>query len=132
MCIVFLVTKTLFTFVNENTRFFTYILDQEFRKYKDNNLLGEIQYQFKLLEKPEKYKELVRTKAKMYTRSTSILAEWGVCHKHLWWIILPLMMIENNSMTITDEMLEIANKCHNLKLDRSWNDWVKEKLNIGD
>lgn len=115
-----------------NTKFFAYMLDQTFRKYGENNLLGENTCKFKLLENAEKYKQMVEEKVRIYTRTNTSLVKRGICHKHLWWIILALMMIENNSLDITDEMLEIANKCNNLELDRSWNDWVKEKINIGD
>ena len=113
-----------------NARLFAYIVDQTFRKYGDNNILGDSECKFKLLEYPEKYKEIVEEKVRIYTRTNTSLVERGICHKHLWWIILPLMMIENNSLDITDEMREIALKCHNMKLDRSWNDWVKDKLNL--
>ena len=113
-----------------NAKFFAYMLDQTFRKYEENNLLGESTCKFKLLENAEKYKQMVEEKVRIYTRTNTSLVKRGICHKRLWWIILALMMIENNSLDITDEMLEIANKCHNLELDRSWNDWVKEKLNI--
>ena len=113
-----------------NTRYFVYMIDQVFRKYDNNNILGDSVCNFKLLENAEKYKTMIEEKAKIHTRSNTSLVDRGVCHKHLWWIILGLMMIDNNSMEITNEMKEIALKCHNLELDRSWNDWVKDKLNL--
>lgn len=113
-----------------NTNWYIFIVDQLFRKYSDNNLYGSNDTVLKILEKPEKYKQIVEEKVRIYTRTNTSLVERGICHKHLWWIILPLMMIENNSLEITNEMREIALKCHNMQLDRSWNDWVKEKINI--
>lgn len=50
------------------------------------------------------------------------------CHKHLWWAIIGLKMIDYKSYEITSEMQEIIQKCHDGVLDKSWEEWVKNKL----
>ena len=50
------------------------------------------------------------------------------CHKHLWWAIIGLKMIDYKSYEITSEMQEIIQKCHDGVLEKSWEEWVKNKL----
>ena len=91
--------------------------------YGDNSL------NFKLLENADKYKNYLRERLlPFFSKNASWQNHKNVCAKKFWCAIWGLMIIENNSYEITDEMLEIANKCHNYELPKAWEDWVKEKI----
>jgi hypothetical protein len=83
-----------------------------------------------LFNKKEEYLEGMKRSCEMSILHPDISWEGSdlYCHKHLWYVILGLMFIENNSYEITPEMKEIVQKCHDGCLPKSWEDWVKERL----
>lgn len=104
------------------TRHTIYLIENLFKP--NNTIYGDRTNEIKLLENADKYKQCVIQNFNKFIANEKSL----VCNKHLWWIIWSLMMIENNSYEITDEMLDIANKCHNYELPKAWEEWVKEKI----
>lgn len=104
-----------------------YIIDNVFKP--NNTIYGDNSFNLKLLENADKFKAFARDKMRMILdKHYSWKGKGQCCNKHYWWYILTLMMIENNSYEITEQMLDIANKCHNGELSNYWEEWVKEKL----
>lgn len=105
-----------------------FILDELFKKqccvYGDNTI------NLKLLENSNSYKEMLKTILSKSFLNPRI--KWKdsdkYCHRHLWWAIIGLKMIENQSYEITSEMKDIIQKCHDGILDKSFENWILEKL----
>ena len=93
-------------------------------------ILNELNLQLDLFNNVEKYKDTLRYACEISLLNTNVIWEGheNYCSKNLWFVILGLMMIENNSYEVTPEMKEIAQKCHDGCLPKSWEDWVKERL----
>lgn len=85
---------------------------------------------FDLLGQGDKFKEAARIACELSYINPNVY--WAghedYCQKHLWYVIIGLMFIENNSYEVTPEMKEIVQKCHDGCLPKSWEDWVKERL----
>ena len=101
--------------------------------FKENNTLyGSNKIELNLLEKQDNYKNMLK---KVLPKSLlNPRVKWNdsdkYCHKLLWWVILGLKFIEQNNYNITDEMLDIINKCHNGILPKEWETYVIERINL--
>lgn len=99
-----------------------YLIENLFKP--DSVIYGDDTNKIKLLENSENYRQCIKQNLHKFISSASST----VCNKHLWWIIWGLMMLENNSYEITDEMLNLAKDCHDGYLSKEWEEWVKEKI----
>ena len=101
--------------------------------FKENNTLyGSSKIELNLLEKQNDYKNMLK---KVLPKSLlNPRVKWNnsdqYCHKLLWWVVLGLKFIEQNSYNITDEMLDIINRCHNGVLPKEWEAYVIEQINL--
>lgn len=101
--------------------------------FKENNTLyGSNKIELNLLEKQNDYKNMIK---KVLPKSLlNPRVKWNdsdkYCHKLLWWVILGLKFIEQNNYNITDEMLDIINKCHNGVLSKEWETYIIERINL--
>lgn len=85
---------------------------------------------FDLIGQSEKFKQAAKDACDLSFINPNVTWEGheDYCQKHLWYVILGLMFIENNSYEMTPEMKEIVQKCHDGCLPKSWEDWVKERI----
>lgn len=93
-------------------------------------IYGKATVELDLLGKKEQYKTLLKTvlpKSFLNTRFKHKNSD-KFCHPHLWWVILGLKLIENNSYEITLEIKNLIQQCHDGVLDKSWENYIKEKL----
>ena len=115
----------------ENSDYYNlFILDDLFKKdYCD---FGDKTTNLKLLENADKYKEMLKRVLPKSHLNPRI--RWGgsdkYCNKRLWWTIMGLKFIDNNSYEITDEIKDIIQRCHDGVLEKSWEDWVKQKIGL--
>jgi hypothetical protein len=85
-----------------------------------------------LLHCSAKYKNMLRTVLPKSLLDKRVTWEGSdkYCHRHLWWVIMGLKFINNNSYEVTPELREIIQLCHDGKLDKSWEQWVKKEINL--
>ena len=99
--------------------------------FKENNTLyGSNKTELNLLNKQNEYVNMLK---KVLPKSLlNPRVKWNnsdqYCHKLLWWVVLGLKFIEQNSYNITDEMIDIINKCHNGVLPKEWETYVIERI----
>lgn len=105
-----------------------YIIDECFKK--TSTIYGDNSINIDLINNANKYKQAVKQELARGCFHPNV--NWKdsekYCHKHLWWVILGLMFIENKSYEVTYEMRNIIQKCHDGVLDKYWETWVKERL----
>ena len=98
-----------------------FIIDEYFKGTKTN---------LDIINNKNKYLEVLRNVVPKYLINPN--KSWensdNCCHKHLWWAIVGLKMIENKSYNLSDEILDIIKNCHNGTLDKSWESYVLNKL----
>ena len=101
--------------------------------FKENNTVyGDNTSELKFLDKQNEYINMLK---KILPKSIlNPRVKWNdsdkYCHKLLWWVILGLKFIEQNNYNITDEMLDIVNKCHNGELPKEWEAYVIERIGL--
>lgn len=107
-----------------------YILDELFKP--NTTIYGDHTCELNLLMQKDKYLDMLRDQVpKTFTHPCLRWKNYKTtCNRHLWWAILGLQMIENNSYEITPEMRNIIQKCHDGILEKKWENWVLDKLNI--
>ena len=107
-----------------------YVINEIFKPY--NTIYGDSTCKLDLFFKEEEYKEVLRNKLLKSSLSENITWEncEFYCHKTLWWAICGLLMLENRSYEITNEMKEVIQMCHDGVLPKKWEYWVRQKLNL--
>lgn len=107
-----------------------YAIDEIFKPEPFMTIYGDDTCNLNLGLKEKEYKQAL--KEDLEKTIFHPLVHWKdddkYCNKRLWWAILGLMFIENKSYEVTDDMKEIIQKCHDGILEKSWEDWVKNKL----
>ena len=105
-----------------------YVIDECFKT--TSTIYGDSSINIDLINNSYKYKQAVKHELARGCLHPNVGWENSdkYCHKHLWWVILGLLFIENKSYEVTDEMKNIIQKCHDGVLDKYWETWVKERL----
>lgn len=105
-----------------------YVIDECFKV--TTTIYGDNSINIDLLDNVSKYKKVVKEELIKGCLHPNVVWKDSdkYCHKHLWWVILGLLFIENKSYEVTDEMKNIIQKCHDGVLDKYWETWVKERL----
>ena len=107
-----------------------FIIADLFRE--NNTIYGDNTPQLQLLDKQNEYINMLKNV--LHKSLLNPRVKWNnsdkYCHKLLWWVILGLKFIEQNNYNITDEMLDIVNKCHNGVLPKEWETYVIERIGL--
>lgn len=107
-----------------------FILDEVFKP--QTTIYGSATCNLDLFAHKEAYLEMLKDQVpKTFTHQC---LHWKdrdkYCHRKLWWVILGLTFIENNSYEVSPELREIVQKCHDGILEKEWEEWVLDKINI--
>lgn len=93
-------------------------------------IYGDSSCKLDLFAKEKEYKIMLKDKLNKSYFSKNI--KWKnsdlYCHRHLWWAIWGLMILENKSYEVTEEMRSVFQQCHDGVLPKKWETWVKERL----
>lgn len=119
--------KLHFESINNSTR---YILDELLKP--TTTIYGDNTSRLDLFNNIEQYKAMLKHELEHSCLHPNV--EWEnsdlYCNKQFWWAILGLWLIENNSYEITNELKSIIQTCHDGTLDKSWETWVKKRLDM--
>lgn len=120
-------TELEFNINNQNC---IYVINELFKP--TTTIYGDATVNLDLFNKEYEYKEMLRNI--LPKRFFSKRIRWEnyetYCHNKFWWILLGLMFINNKSYEVTNDLKNIIQLCHDGKLPKYWETWVKEQLEI--
>ena len=118
----------ILNFEYKRTPISQFCIDELFKS--NTTIYGDDTIYLDLLGNAEKYK--VKPKKDLQNSFLSPHIHWEnsdkYCNKRLWWAILGLLFIENNSYEVTSEMKNIIQQCHDGVLDKFWESWIKDRI----